>query len=336
IDMRAELHKGNLSIFSDQLANSLAQTFQNKEQAILFLNRRGHSSSMLCRDCGHTLQCNQCDVSLTCHRSRAGNEWLTCHHCGGHKNIPEKCPECQGAAIKSIGIGTQRVEEELQKLFPTMRIARADKDTTTQKDSFQKLYKALKNHEIDVLVGTQMIGKGLDLPNVTLVGVVLADIGLHIPDFRASERNFQLMMQVAGRAGRAEKPGQVIIQTYNPEHPSLESTKEHHYLPFYETELSTRKTLNYPPFTRTIKLTFKSFDQKNCSQAALELTNLFKKEIPNHIIDCAPALIYKKHNKYRYHVYLQGPNPHQALKSFLQKHPLKEGWVIDVDPVVMN
>jgi len=336
IDMREELHKKNFSIFSDSLYIKLQEIFARKEQAILFLNRRGHASSLLCRDCGYTAQCSQCDVSVTHHRTKTGYEWLTCHHCGEKQNIPNICPNCNGAAIKSIGIGTQQVETELQKRFPTMRIARADKDTTTQKDSFEKLYKALKNHEIDVLVGTQMIGKGLDLANVTLVGVVLADIGLHIPDFRAAERNFQLIMQVAGRAGRAQKKGHVIIQTYNPDHPSLECASTHDYLPFFKTEISSRRALNYPPFTRTIKLTFKSSDQKSCSQEAQAITTALKKHTSTHVINCAPALIYKKHNKFRYHVYLQGPNPHSTLKSYIQKHPLKKGWSIDVDPVVMN
>ncbi len=336
IDMREELHKKNFSIFSDRLYIKLQETLAKKEQAILFLNRRGHSSSILCRDCGYTAECKSCDVSLTHHKSRAGNEWLTCHHCSANQSLPNACPECGGVAIKSIGIGTQQVEDELRKRFPTMRIARADKDTTGQKDSFEKLYKALKNHEIDVLVGTQMIGKGLDLPNVTLVGVVLADIGLHIPDFRAAERNFQLMMQVAGRAGRADKKGSAIIQTYNPEHPSLECASTHNYLPFFKTEISSRRALNYPPFTRTIKLTFKSFDQKTCSSEANAIADALKKHSPSYNVDCAPALIYKRHNKYRYHVYLQGPNPHQTLKSFLNTHSLKEGWAIDTDPVVMN
>lgn len=336
VDMREELHKGNFSIFSDALYLKLQETFAKKEQAILFLNRRGHSSSILCRDCGYTAQCKNCDVSLTHHKSRAGQEWLQCHHCGAHQNIPLECPTCGGVAIKSIGIGTQQVEEELQKRFPLMRIARADKDTTRKKDSFDILYKALKNHEIDVLVGTQMIGKGLDLPNVTLVGVILADIGLHIPDFRASERNFQIMTQVAGRAGRSNKKGTVIIQTYNPEHPSLECAAGHHYLQFFETELAARRALSYPPFSRTIKLTFKHHDQKICSNEALSLAATLKPRAKNHTVDSAPALIYKKHNRFHYHVYLQGSNPNTILKSFLQTHPLKEGWSIDVDPVVIN
>jgi primosomal protein N' (replication factor Y) (superfamily II helicase) len=336
VDMREELHKKNFSIFSDALYTKLQETLEKKEQAILFLNRRGHSSSILCRDCGYTAECKNCDVSLTHHKSRAGNEWLTCHHCAANQNMPEICPECSGAAIKSIGIGTQQVEDELIKRFPSAQIARADKDTTSKKDSFDKLYQALKNQEIDILVGTQMIGKGLDLPNVTLVGVVLADIGLHIPDFRAAERNFQLMMQVAGRAGRAQKKGHVVIQTYNPDHPSLENAAGHKYLPFFETEIASRRALNYPPFTRTIKLTFKHFEQKTCSQEAQSLASNLSHQAKDHIINCAPALIYKKHNKFRYHVYIQGPNPHATLTAFLKNSPLKEGWAIDTDPVVMN
>lgn len=335
-DMREELHKKNFSIFSEKLSEKLEQTFAAKEQAILFLNRRGHSSCIICRDCGEVCQCEQCDVSLTYHRFKNGYERLVCHHCGLTAPMPTECGHCKGYAIKFVGLGTQQVETELQKRFPTMRILRADKDTTGKKDSFKKMYQALKNHEVDVLIGTQMVSKGLDLPNVTLVGVVLADVGLHIPDFRSSERGFQLLTQVAGRAGRAEKPGNVIIQTYNPDHESIQCAARHDYKTFYDFEIASRNQLKNPPFNRTIKLTFKDADHKKCSTEARRLEELLKPMSKHHNVHAAPALIARKHNKFRWHVYLQGPNPHELLKKALQENPLPIGWAIDVDPVVMT
>lgn len=336
-DMREELHKQNFSIFSDRLAEKLYQTFEAGEQAILFLNRRGNASSILCRDCGYVCQCTQCDVSLTHHRFKNGYERLVCHHCGATDSMPDKCPNCQGHAIKFVGIGTQRVEDELQKRFPTMRILRADKDTTGKKDSFKQMYHALKNHDIDVLIGTQMVSKGLDLPNVTLVGVILADVGLHIPDFRSGERGFQLMTQVAGRAGRAEKPGSVIIQTYNPEHESIQCASHHDYDQFYDLEITARNAQKYSPFNRIIKLTFKNPDHKKCSTETEAIyTALQKLTDAAHELDYAPALIPRKHNKYRWHIFIQGPTPEKILKKILETRTLKKGWSIDVDPIVMS
>jgi primosomal protein N' (replication factor Y) len=333
-DMRAELQKGNFSIFSDLLYDKLAATLEAKQQAILFLNRRGHSSSVLCRDCGATCECKQCDVSLTHHRFGNGSEQLVCHHCGFNQKMPDECSECGSISIKFIGVGTQRVEDELRKRFPAARVLRADRDTTSQKDSFKRMYEALKSGDADIMIGTQMISKGLDLPNVTLVGVILADIGLHIPDFRASERGFQLLTQVAGRSGRADKIGEVVIQTYNPEHVSLQTASKHDYDSFYTQEIKNRKSLNYPPFSRIVKLTFKDFEQKKCTSEVARIEQLLQTHNKDHEIASAPALITRKHNKYRWQIFIQGPTPNLLVDKI--RSQLKTGWSIDIDPVVMN
>ena len=335
-DMREELQKGNFSIFSEALYNALATTLEAREQTILFLNRRGHASSVICRDCGTTCQCPHCDVSLTHHRFKNGFEQLVCHHCGSNKPMPETCSECGSVSIKSVGIGTQRVEEELKKRFPTARILRADRDTTSRKGSFRDMYNAIKNNEADILIGTQMISKGLDLPNVTLVGVILADVGLHIPDFRAAERGFQLMTQVAGRSGRANKAGQVIIQTYNPEHISIKTASEHNYNDFFTQEIKSRKSLKYPPFNRIIKMKFRHSEQKKCTKEIERVKELLSTLVTDHDIQSAPALIPRKHNKYHWNIFIQGPNPSSILQKLLQKNQLPDGWSIDVDPVVMS
>lgn len=336
VDLREELRAGNFSIFSDLLIEKLKTTIAQNKQAILFLNRRGHASALTCRECGKTAGCRDCDVSLTYHRFGNGLERLICHYCGFTEKVPTCCPNCKGMAIKTVGIGTQQIESELQKRFPTLRILRADKDTTRTKDSFKTLYHAFKAGKADVLIGTQMIGKGLDLPNVTLVGVILADVGLHLPDFRATERNFQLMTQVAGRAGRAEHPGEVVIQTYNPEHSSLKYASTHDTIGFCEKELLHRQELSYPPFKKIIKLTHKHIDQKICSISAQTLTEKLKiiadKE---YEITCAPAVIPRQYNKYHWHVFLSGSNPQEILKKHLKKEPLDEHWSIDVDPLMM-
>ncbi|MFA5843192.1 MAG: primosomal protein N' [Candidatus Gracilibacteria bacterium] len=341
-DMREELHKKNFSLFSDVLLEKLKATFDAKKQAILFLNRRGHASAVLCRECGFVMKCRSCDVALTHHQFKTG-EKLVCHHCGLYEKVPVTCPQCQSVAIKFIGAGTERVEQELQKLFPTLRILRADRDTTGKKGSFKSMYYALKDKEADVLIGTQMVSKGLDLPDVALVGVMLADIGLHIPDFRASERIFQLLTQVAGRAGRKHDQGEVVIQTYNPEHMSLRFASTHDYDGFFDQEVTNRKSLKYPPFSRIIKLTFKDDDQKKCSteaeRVAKELQALDTQISPlenRHTISAAPAFLMKKFNRYRWHVYIQGPTPSTLLRAYLSQTRLKKDWTIDVDPGEMG
>lgn len=245
VDMRSELKKGNRSMFSDDLIERITDRKAKGEQIVLMLNRRGYSSFIMCRDCGFVPQCNHCDISLTYHRS---NQSLQCHYCGHRETVPTRCPECDSDQIRFFGTGTQKVEEELNKLFEDLRIIRMDVDTTRRKGSHEKLLSAFGRGEADILLGTQMIAKGLDFPNITLVGVLAADSMLHLPDFRAAERTFQLLTQVAGRAGRHDKEGEVLIQTYAPDHYSITDVKQHDFLSFYEKEMNMRKMGGYPPF----------------------------------------------------------------------------------------
>ena len=222
-----------------------------KGQAILLLNRRGYATFVICRECGYALRCPHCDVSLTYHQGQAT---LLCHYCGYSRPVPDICPQCKGRYIRYFGLGTERLYEEVAQLFPDASVARMDQDSTARKGSHLELYRALRSGEIDILIGTQMVAKGLDLPRVTLVGVVTADASLNRPDFRAAERTFQLLTQVAGRAGRGESPGTVILQTYNPGHYSLACAAGHDYHRFYLQERESRRAAAYPPFTDMVRL----------------------------------------------------------------------------------
>ncbi|MGO4543773.1 primosomal protein N' [Paenibacillus sp. 2TAB23] len=252
IDMREELKEGNRSMFSRLLHSSLADRLERGEQSVLLLNRRGYSTFVMCRSCGYTAACPHCDISLTYHqKSRA----LRCHYCGHAEQAPATCPSCQSEHIRYFGTGTQRVEEELSKLFPGIRVIRMDVDTTTEKNSHEKLLKQFGDRKADVLLGTQMVAKGLDFPFVTLVGVIAADTSLNLPDFRAAERTFQLLTQVAGRAGRHHLPGEVVIQTYVPEHYAVVTAQQHDYAAFVSEELRHRSAMGYPPYCRLILVT---------------------------------------------------------------------------------
>ncbi|QHW34399.1 primosomal protein N' [Paenibacillus rhizovicinus] len=252
IDMRDELKGGNRSMFSRQLHEALLLRLERGEQSVLLLNRRGYSTFVMCRSCGYTAQCPHCDISLTYHQK---SKVLRCHYCGHSEQAPEKCPSCESEHIRFFGTGTQRVEEELAKLFPGIRVIRMDVDTTTEKGSHEKWLTMFGDRQADVLLGTQMVAKGLDFPYVTLVGVIAADTSLHLPDFRAAEKTFQLLTQVAGRAGRHELPGEVIVQTYNPEHYAITSAQHHDYSAFVQEELKHRRFMAYPPFCRLILVT---------------------------------------------------------------------------------
>lgn len=245
IDMREELSRGNRSMFSNDLRDAMNARLKKKEQIVLFLNRRGYASFMLCRDCGHVPQCPNCDISLTYHKT---TDQLKCHYCGYEETPSNQCPNCESEHIRQMGTGTQRVEELLQQEFPDARIIRMDVDTTSRKGAHEKLLSDFEQGKGDILLGTQMIAKGLDYPNITLVGVLNADTMLNLPDFRASERTYQILTQVAGRAGRHEKEGQVIIQTYNPEHYAIQDVKQNNYLTFYQREMTYRKLGKYPPY----------------------------------------------------------------------------------------
>ncbi len=333
-DMREELKAKNFTIFSDLLEQKIRSALSKKEQVILFLNRRGSASATICRDCGNAATCPDCDVKLTFHARKLSHQTLICHHCGLICKTPSFCLHCQSPRIRHIGVGTERVETDLQKLFPTAKIYRADRDTMTKKDSYKELHKLLHSREIDILIGTQMIGKGFDIPNVSLVGVILADLGLHIPDFRAAERSFCLLTQVAGRAGRREKRGEVVIQTYSPNHPSIVMTENHDSIRFFEQEIDSRQGSTLPPFGKIVKLAFVHEKQITCDAAASRLKELLTANPENHEIHAAPALIPRMNRKYHWHVLIQGPNPRALIQNLLQNNPNSlDGWRIDVDPV---
>lgn len=258
VDMRDELIMGNVSIFSRELRDAIEEKLKNKEQIILFLNRRGFSNFISCRSCGEVIKCDDCDISMTYHKAK---NRLICHYCGKTKPLPRVCPSCGSKFIKQFGVGTQRVEEEVQKYFPEARVLRMDRDTTGKKDSFEKFYEKIKNKEADIIIGTQMVSKGFDFEDVTLVGIVAADLSLYISDYKARERTFQLITQVSGRAGRASKKGQVIIQTYSPDSEIIKYSAQGDYKDFYEYEIQERKTFLYPPYTKLIELEFSSYDE---------------------------------------------------------------------------
>lgn len=329
VDMRRELQAQNYSVLSYKLEEKIRATLEANEQVILFLNRRGSASATVCRDCGDAIECKNCDVKLTYHSRKYHHKTLVCHHCGIIEAMPATCPNCDSHRIKHFGMGTERVEEELVKLFPTAQIARADRDTMSKKDSYEILHDRLHKKEIDILIGTQMIGKGFDIPDVSLVGVILADLGLHIPDFRSSERSFQLLTQVAGRSGRRQKQGEVVIQTYSPEHPSIAFSENHDYLGFYDQEIKDREMLGYPPFKKIIKLLFSDPSKDICQSAADKLTDAI--EADGHHVFAAPALIPRIHNKYHWNILIQGENPRAIIQAIDPK--ALEGWRIDVDPV---
>ncbi|MDQ6420832.1 primosomal protein N' [Paenibacillus sp. LHD-117] len=252
VDMREELREGNRSMFSRALHSALLERLERGEQSVLLLNRRGYSTFVMCRSCGFTSTCPHCDISLTYHQK---SRVLRCHYCGHAEGAPTKCPSCESEHIRYFGTGTQRVEEELAKLFPGIRVIRMDVDTTSEKHAHEKLLKQFGERKADVLLGTQMVAKGLDFPFVTLVGVIAADTSLHLPDFRAAERTFQLLTQVAGRAGRHELKGEVIVQSYAPEHYAITTAQKHDYAAFLHEELRHRSVMGYPPYCRLVLVT---------------------------------------------------------------------------------
>ncbi|MCK5610958.1 primosomal protein N', partial [Candidatus Pacearchaeota archaeon] len=335
VDLREEFKKRNFSIFSLVLQNKIKERLENKEQVILFVNQRGMASAVVCRDCGYTERCPHCEVSLKLHRyyQNTAGERLVCHYCNYSKAPELLCTECQSPYIKHMGVGTQRVEEDLKKMFPDVRTVRADRDTTASGEGFAGIYRDFLDHQYDVLIGTQMIAKGLDFAKVSLIGIVLADVGLHIPDFRSSERLFQIITQVSGRCGRREKSGEVILQTYNPDHSTFKKVASYDYKGFIEKELEMREELNYPPFNQMIKFTVVGDDPKkltNHIQTEQEvLEDIFKvNNLPVKILS-APALIPKMSNRYYYHVLLRAEDPTIIFKHW----KIPRGWRVDIDPI---
>jgi len=331
IDLRDELHAGNTSIISRRLQEELERVLNLGQQAILFLNRRGAASCVLCRDCGFVAICDRCDMPLTYHSTE---RILLCHYCGRENKVLQFCPMCKSAGIRYFGLGTEKVQETIQRSFPTARLLRWDRDTAKNRHAHEQLLDRFANREADILIGTQMIAKGLDLPGVTLVGVISADIALNLPDYAAPERAFTLLTQVAGRAGRGEEAGQVIIQTFNPHHFSINAASHHDYHGFYELEIETRRRYGYPPFRQFVKFTYKHTNRHRCQNEALLLCERLNEWIERlrmentDIIGPAPALLERINGKYRWQMVVRGPDLHPLL--LVIDAP---GWEIDIDPV---
>jgi len=338
-DMREELQKGNRSMFSEQLIDAIRVRLEKKEQMVMFLNRRGYSSFVLCRDCGTVVQCPNCDISLTYHRT---TEKLKCHYCGYEERVPQICPQCQSEHIRYFGTGTQKVEEEIYKLFPEARVLRMDVDTTKQKGAHEEILQAFGEGQADILLGTQMIAKGLDFPNITLVGVLSADTSLHLPDYRAAERTFQLLTQVSGRAGRHEKHGEVIIQSYTPEHYAIELAKIQDYEPFYEREMFLRRRSGYPPYYFVALVQISHEDVMMAAEYAGRAADWLRENLSNQVAIIGPttASISRLQNRYRYQCLIKykiEPNLIPVLQRLLAMYRaewIKQGilMTVDLDP----
>lgn len=289
---------------SAPLQMAITRRLELDQQTILFLNRRGFATAMLCELCGHVCRCPNCSLSMTFHRAQ---ERLACHLCGHSSPPPARCPECRDPGIRHSGIGTQRVEESIRKTFPKARVARMDADTMTRRGSYEEVLGKFRARQIDILVGTQMIAKGLDFPNVTLVGIINADIGLHSPDFRAGERTFQLLTQVAGRAGRGETEGEVIVQTFSPGSPSIQHARHHDYAGFYDQEVSFREAFGHPPFSRMLLVRIRGLSEEKTSAAARRISSVLRGMAPKsvEVSEAAPAPLERSHGRYRYHVVLK-------------------------------
>lgn len=307
IDMREELISNNRSIFSRELYKSIRENLNKKEQTILFLNRRGFSTFVSCRQCGFVFKCSNCDISLTYH---SGERTLNCHYCGNKQSVPTVCPKCRSKYVKYFGVGTERVEQEISRYFPDAKVLRMDLDTTRKKNSHENIYTAFKNKKADILVGTQMIAKGLDFKDVTLVGVIAADLSLNLPDYRSAERTFQLLTQVSGRAGRGEKPGKVIIQTYNPDNFSIQNAASNSYIEFFNQEIKVREDMNYPPFSKILCINLSSKNEdlliKNIQNIGIFLKDMLQNHDKIDMLGPCPCSISKIKELFRWQIILKG------------------------------
>ncbi|WML51954.1 primosomal protein N' [Neobacillus sp. PS3-12] len=322
IDMREELRGGNRSMFSRTLFEKLQERLEKKQQTVLFLNKRGFSSFVMCRDCGYVVNCPNCDISLTYHRV---TEQMKCHYCGYEGRVPAACPECGSEHIRYFGTGTQKVEEELGKILPEARVIRMDVDTTSRKGSHERLLTDFQEGKADILLGTQMIAKGLDFPNITLVGVLSADTMLHLPDFRSSEKTFQLLTQVSGRAGRHELPGEVVIQTYTPEHYSIELSGKQDYDLFYNQEMMVRKIHKYPPFYYLSMINISHEQLMKAVSVTEKIVQYVRSRLSNETVVLGPVAspIPRINNRYRYQClikYKREPNLTVTLKNILNQY----------------
>lgn len=343
VDMREEFLEGNKSIFSKSLHNQIEKALENKEQVILFLNKRGSASHVFCRTCGYVYKCNNCDSKMVYHQNV---QQMICHHCGHKDEHPEECPECSMPTIRFFGLGTQKLESETQRAFPEARIARLDSDTSKIKHSYLKIWQAFKKQEIDILIGTQMIAKGLDLPKLNTVGVISADSNFSQLDYQADERGFQLLTQVAGRAGRSDQEGFAIFQTYQPDREVLLKAKDQDYEEFYEHEIKAREEYCYPPFSTLIRFVSSSEDEA----LAIETANQFHELIYNlesfqasntRILGPSPCMMSRLNKKYRYHILLKIPHGENTAQAIDEAKEIFKGFkkssrvtfTIDIDNV---
>lgn len=331
VDLRSELHAGNTSIISRRLYEELERVLQRGQQAILFLNRRGAASCILCRDCGFVALCMHCDIPLTYH---ATERTLLCHYCGRHNKVLHFCPHCKSSNIRYFGLGTEKVQATIQQNFPTARLLRWDRDTARNRHAHAMLLDRFAQREADILIGTQMIAKGLDLPGVTLVGVVSADIALGLPDYATPERVFTILTQVAGRAGRGTDAGRVIVQTFNPQHFCIDTASRHDYHEFYAAEIESRRQFGYPPFRQFVKFRFSHEQRHRCQNEALLLYERLTEWIDRlalqdtDIVGPAPAALERVRGQYHWQMIARGPDLHRLLRVIDAP-----GWSIDIDPI---
>ena len=344
VDMKEELKNGNYSIFSNNLILQMQEKIEKKEQIILFVNRRGTFSLVQCQNCGQVFNCSSCDKTLTYHSE---SDYLKCHYCGLIRKSFSNCTKCDSASISKYGLGTQLVEDEFKKLFQHVSYVRWDSDVTRNYKEYQNILNTFANGEAQVLIGTQVIAKGHHIPSVTLVGVVNADIGLGLPDFRASERVFQMLCQVAGRSGRGDTPGKVIIQTYQPDHYSIENSSEQNYKNFYSKEISYRKSFMYPPYSKIIRLIKHDINNSSCERDAFSLFKLLKSQQSEwglhdtDILGPTPAFPSRIKGHYRWQILLRGNRPESLLDTIEFRelpHSMKisKDWSVDVNPLFAN
>jgi len=346
VDMRAEFSRGHKGIFSAILEAELEACLSRKEQAILLINRRGYASHVFCRACGFVVKCKNCSVALVFHQRPGAKQayldgFLACHHCGFRCGAVDKCGNCASPFIKQYGLGTQRVEEEVRELFSDAKILRLDSDVTVRKGSHDEILQSFARGEADVLIGTQMVAKGLDIANVTLVGVMTADAAFNLPDYRSTERGFQLLTQVAGRAGRGDRPGEVILQTYDCEMPALQFAKNHDYASFFADEIEARRAFEYPPFSQIIRLVVAGADpavvEACCYRIAEEISQFVEDSLPvdaMKVLGPAPCLIERLRGKFRFHLIvknLAGDSARLMLTTFLRNRNLPAGLQMAVD-----
>jgi len=334
VDMRMESmrQKGN-AVLSEKLCSAITARLLKREQTILFLNRRGFSTSLVCSQCGYVCECPNCSVALTFHRAASR---IVCHICGHNATAPGKCPECKDPKIKYSGTGTERVEEAVIRFFPTAVVRRMDADAMARKEAYRETLGAFRAGKIDILVGTQMIAKGLHFPNVTLVGIINADLALHMPDFRAGERTFQLLTQVAGRAGRGEVEGEVFVQSFTPFHPAIQFARHHDFNGFWQQEIEFREKWNYPPFNHMALVTIRSPHQSRAVFSAETLERRLKEATPpgTTISSPAPAPLEKSHGNFRYQIMMRSASIQKlsrAIGAVLEKLTFPEEVIVTVD-----